>query len=275
MTTTRRSSGRERDPGRWPADTLAGRATAIEQRTEESPWADHEYVRGYGVLVLPFSAGDLLALRVAPQNPFAPYASVWHRSRGGEWSIFVDGPALETACPRYWGPVTRRTALASIEVTWTGPSTLRVAMDDPALEWTMTVATTPTRRLASALNAALPLWTWRRGPLLRAKEWLARRLLGVGDVQFGFTTPSDHDAVLVPEEEYVVDASEAVLEGRSLGEPVRLEANPTIGDVPLPTRPSFVIAQAHLGIADREGDVEYDGRTGPRGRGTSSAGDGS
>ncbi|MDQ4076252.1 MAG: hypothetical protein M3220_08395 [Chloroflexota bacterium] len=28
--------------------------------------------------------------------------------------------------------------------------------------------------------------------------------------------------------------------------------NPTIGDVPLPTRPTFVIGQAHARIKDRE-----------------------
>ena len=32
---------------------LAGTANAIEIRTETSPWADHEHVRGYVVLELP------------------------------------------------------------------------------------------------------------------------------------------------------------------------------------------------------------------------------
>jgi hypothetical protein len=202
-------------------------------------------------MVLPFSSGHLLALRVSPQNPFAPYVSVWHRPPEGEWSIYVDGPSLETACPRYWGPVTRQTGLTEIDVEWTGPDELRVEVDEPRLAWTMTVSAPLHRRVLFAADATFPLWTWRRGPLLRLREWMTRRLLDIGDVRFSFTTPSGHDTVFVPEEEYAITESEAVLDGRSLGEPVRLDENPTIGDVPLPTRPSFVVGQVHLRIDDR------------------------
>jgi hypothetical protein len=244
------SEARDRRSVRWPSRSPAGKAQAIEDRIEESPWADHEYVRGYGAFVLPFSSGHLLALRVALQNSFGPYVSVWHRDPGGAWSIFVDGPSLEAACPRYWGPATRRTAFADIEVDWTGPSDIGVEVDEPRLSWTMSMSAPPILRAANAVTAALPLWTWTVGPLVRAREWVASRFLGVGDVQFSFTTPSGHDTVLVPSAEYVVHESAAVLEGRSLGEPVRLEENPTIGGVALPTRPSFVFAEAHMGVLD-------------------------
>lgn len=245
-----RPSGRDRRTRRFPPGSLAERARAIVPRSDESPWADHEYQRGYAVMVLPFSSGHLLALRVSPQNPFAPYVSVWHRPPEGEWSIYVDGPSLETACPRYWGPVTRQTAFARIDVEWTGPDELRVEVDEPRLAWTMTVSAPLHRGMLFAADASLPLWTWRRGPLLRLREWMTRRLLDIGDVRLSFTTPSGHDTVFVPEEEYAITESEAVLDGRSLGEPVRLDENPTIGDVPLPTRPSFVVGQVHLRIED-------------------------
>ena len=238
---------------RWPSRSLAGKAQAIEDRIEESPWADHEYVRGYGVFVLPFSTGHLLALRVSPQNPFGPYVSVWHRDPGGAWSIFVDGPSLETACPRYWGPATERAEFATVDVSWTGPDALRVEVDEPALAWTMSMSAPPLNRMVNAVNATLPLWTWGLDPLVRAGEWVASRFLDVGDVRFSFTTPSGHDTVLVPAGEYVVHESEAVLEGRSLGDPVRLEGNPTIGGVALPSRPSFVFAEAHMGVVDPDG----------------------
>lgn len=247
--TEQRTAERER---RWPRNSLAAKAAAIESRVDESPWEDHEYVRGYGVMVLPFSSGHLLALRVSPQNPFAPYTSVWHRPPDGEWSIFVDGPSLEIACPRYWGPVAERTELANVEVTWTGPSELRVEVDEPSLTWTTSISAPTLRRAANEVNASLPLWTWKPDLLVRAKEWLARRVLGVGDIEFSFGTPSGHDTVLAPEEEYVISDAEAILNGRSLGEPVRLDENPTIGDVRLPTRPSFVFAQAHMRITDSE-----------------------
>lgn len=249
---TRRLVEGLRRTGRWTPPTLAEKAAAIETRADESPWTDHEYQRGYAVMVLPFSSGHLLALRVSPQNPFAPYVSVWHRDPGGEWSIFVDGPSLETACPRYWGPVTDRSEFAAIDVEWTGPGELRVGVDEPRLEWTMSISAPSYLRMGNALAASLPLWTWKRGPLLRLREWAVRRILDLGDVRLAFTTPSGHDTVFVPEEEYAIHESAALLDGRSLGEPVRLEENPTIGDVPLPTRPSFVIGQVHLRIADRD-----------------------
>jgi hypothetical protein len=43
-----------------------------------------------------------------------------------------------------------------------------------------------------------------------------------------------------------------VWEGHDLGEPVRLPTNPDIGGIPLPTRPTFVIGQAHARIKDPE-----------------------
>ncbi len=247
---TRRSDGRGRGSGRWTWSSLAGKATAIESRIDESPWPDHEYVRGYGVFVLPFSTGHLLALRVSPQNPFGAYVSVWHRPPDGEWSIFVDGPSLDTACPRYWGPATERARCSTIDVTWTGPNELRVDADEPRLEWTMSMSASPLVRMVNAVNSALPLWTWKPRPLVRAREWVARRVLDVGEIRFSFTTPSGHDTVLRPAAEYVIHESQAVLDGRTLGEPVRLDENPTIGGVPLPTRPSFVFAEAHMAIVD-------------------------
>ncbi len=47
--------------------------------------------------------GHVLALRVFPENDFAPYRSIWHRTPDGTWSIYVDGPRVDTACPRYFG----------------------------------------------------------------------------------------------------------------------------------------------------------------------------
>lgn len=249
---TRRLVGRDRTTSRGPSRSLAGKADAIEPRIEESPWADHEYVRGYAVMVLPFSSGHLLALRAWPQSSFGPYVSVWHRPPEGQWSMFVDGPSLETTCPRYWGPVTEQAALASIDVTWTGPNTLHVDVDEPRLVWTMSVSASPLLRKANAVSASLPLWTWKPKPLLWPREWMARRLLHMGDLEFSFRTPSGHDTVIMPEEVYFITKSEAILDGDSLGVPVGLDTNPTIGDVPLPTLPSFVIGQAHMRITDAD-----------------------
>lgn len=231
---------------------LARKANAIEPGTDTSPWPDHEHVFGYGALELPFSSGHLLGLRVWPRTDFTPWVSVWHRTPRGEWSIFNDGPSTETTCPRYWHPILERAELASIDIDWTGPNELQIEMDEPPLEWTMSMRAPSFLRALNAANAALPLWTWRPAPLLRLREWISKRLLGMGDVSLSFTSASGHEATIMPQEVYFVDHTSATFDGDNLGELVRLKTNPTIGDVPTPTRPVFVFGQAHMEIADPE-----------------------
>ena len=68
----------------------------------QAPWPGHEYVKGWGAFALPFDSGHVLALRVFPENDFGPYRTLWHHDPAGRWSIHVDGPRLDTACPRYY-----------------------------------------------------------------------------------------------------------------------------------------------------------------------------
>lgn len=74
---------------------------------------------------LPFDSGQYLALRVFPENGFSPYKTVWHRDPEGQWSIFVDGPRFDTACPRYYGPACTHIGHATIELP--GPDRGRCA----------------------------------------------------------------------------------------------------------------------------------------------------
>ncbi|MHB1008116.1 MAG: hypothetical protein ACYC1E_02510 [Propionibacteriaceae bacterium] len=60
---------------------------------------------------LPFDSGHVLALRVFPQGTFEPYRTLWHRTPAGSWSIFVEGPHLDHACPRYYGSACARTVM--------------------------------------------------------------------------------------------------------------------------------------------------------------------
>ncbi|MFE3326707.1 hypothetical protein [Streptomyces sp. NPDC059176] len=219
-----------------------------------APWADHEYVKGWGVFGLPFDSGHVLALRVFPENSFGPYRTVWHRDPLGNWTIHVDGARLDTACPRYYGAACARTGPARIEVTWTGPASLRVTMDAPPLDWTLTASSTPLLGFLNGIGAALPLGTWRCRSLVRARE-LAARALGMGRLQMTGVMPSGHTGTLMPRRMYYVDASRAVLDGADLGRPVRLRENPRIGDVPLPARGVLAVGQAVWEIRDR---AEYD-----------------
>ncbi len=231
---------------------LSKRVSEIEPRIGSSPWEDHEYVRGYSVMVAPFSSGDLLGLRVWPQSDFGPYVSVWHRTPDGDWSIYSDGLSLETTCSRYWNPAIQQASLTNIDVTWTGPNELRVEMGEPHFVWTMTISAPLFLRALNAVSSKLPLWSWKPGLLRWGREWMAKRLLGMGDIDFSFTMPSGQDTIIMPEEVFFIEESNAELNGRSLGDPVQLETNPTIGGVPLPTRSTFVLGQVHMETTDPE-----------------------
>jgi hypothetical protein len=225
--------------------------TAIHEDMGEAPWPDHEYVRGWGIFGLPFDSGHVLALRVFPQSSFGPYRTVWHRDPEGRWSIYADAPRVEHACPRYYGPACDYVGAARIDLEWTGPRTLHVRLDQPALDWTVTVTRSPLTGLLNPLSAVLPLATWRPRALVRARERLAQAL-GMGRLQMSGAMPSGHAGLLMPQRMYLVDRSDAALDGVDLGSPTRLADNPDIGGVPLPARGVLAIGQGMWSIRDPE-----------------------
>src|SRR5262247_3554783 len=103
---------------------LAAMLQGLPDVRGRAPWPGHEFVKGWGVFGLPFDSGHVLALRVFPHSTFGPYQTLWHRDPSGSWSIHVDGPALETACPRYYGPAVDHAGFAHIGLEWTGPASL-------------------------------------------------------------------------------------------------------------------------------------------------------
>ncbi len=228
---------------------LSARLSELPVVRGHAPWPGHEYVKGWGVFGLPFDSGHVLALRVFPEGDFGPYQTVWHRDPGGRWSMYVDGPRLDTACPRYFAAACQFTGYARIGLTWAGPATLRVSMDSPALEWTLTATSTRLLDLVNAMSAAMPLATWRLRSLVRARELLASAL-DMGQLRLSGTMPSGHTGTLMPKRMYFIDDSQATLDGADLGRPAHLRANPTIGGVPLPARGVLAIGQAVFKILD-------------------------
>jgi len=223
--------------------------TAIKPDMGEAPWPGHEYVRGWGIFGLPFDSGHVLALRVFPQGSFGPYRTLWHRDPGGRWSIHADAKYVTHASPRYYGPACEYVGAARIDLKWTGPRTLHVTVDQPALDWTVTAARSPLLGLLNPLSAAMPLSSWRPRALVRARERLAQAL-GMGRLQMSGVMPSGHTGLLMPQRMYLLDQSSAVLDGVNLGRPTRLRENPTIGGVALPARGVLAIGQAMWQISD-------------------------
>lgn len=229
---------------------LASRLSAVPAVRGRAPWAGFEYVKGWGIFGLPFDTGHVLALRVFPENDFGSYRTIWHRDPEGRWSIYVDGPRLDTACPRYYGAACASTGFARIGVTWTGPDRLHVTMDRPALDWSLHVRESLALRLLNPVSAALPLSSWRPHWLVRAREMLARAL-GMGDLRLSGVMPSGHRGILMPKQMYLIDSARASLDGIDLGSPVRLKDPPDIGGVPLPARGVLAIGGAMWGILDQ------------------------
>ena len=229
---------------------LADELARLPARRGRFPWADHEYVRGWGVFGLPFDSGHVLALRVFPDNDFAPYRTVWHRTPDGAWSIFVDAPRLDIACPRYYGAACRETALTHIDLDWIGPMSLHVSMTSPQLDWTVDASETPLLRVLNWISPRLPLWTWKPDWLVHAREVMARSILDMGTIRMRGVMPSGHTGTLMPERIYFIESSRATLEGVNLGRPTHLDHPPMIGDVTLPARGVLAVGQAAWKILD-------------------------
>ncbi|GAB3267752.1 hypothetical protein GCM10027449_00510 [Sinomonas notoginsengisoli] len=207
------------------------------------PWPGLEYVRGWGTFGLPFDSGHVLALRVFLQGTFGAYRTPWHRDPAGSWSIHVDGPRLETACPRYYGAACEFTGFSRISLEWEGPARLHVRMDEPALDWTVEATSSPLLDAVNMVSSRLPLATWRPDGLVRAREVMAR-WLGLANMVMRGVMPSGHSGTLMPSQMYFVNRSTAILDGLDLGRPVRVKANPLLGEVALPARGILAIGQA-------------------------------
>jgi hypothetical protein len=234
---------------------LSHETQVIAPRVRRSPLSGFEYVHGYGVFGAPFESGHVLALRVFPENDFAPYKTIWHRTPDGAWSIFVDAPRHDIACPRYFGAAASLVQSASIGITWTGPAELRVEMDTPMFTWNLSMTSSPILGLMNTVNPRFPEGIRRARGMLRAMESMADRVLGLGRVTLAGITPNGHRTMLLPERMFFLASSQAEFDGVDLGRPARGGACPTIGAMKLPSRPVFAIGRAYFELRD---PIEYE-----------------
>lgn len=229
---------------------LEAAAQSIEPRARPSPVDGSEYACGWGIYAHPFDSGHVLALRVFPENDFAPYRAIWHRTPEEEWTIYVDGPRLDTACPRYYGAAARDSRFAEISLDWTGPLDLTIEMDDPELVWTASMADSSLVDVVNAISTTVPEALARTRPLTQVMEWMGGTVFDLGSINLAGVTPNGQEAILLPRQLVPIASASAHFDGTDLGEPAKHAENPTIGELKLPARPILAIGKGYFTMED-------------------------
>lgn len=208
------------------------------------PTGAGERFSGYGVMGLPFRSGHVLAMRRFTATSVGPgYASVWHRSPAGEWSLYTDAP-LRQACPRYFGAAAARAVETEVRVVWVGPSRLEVAIPSLPLEWEVVVRSTSATRGMNAVARLLPVAAWRSPTVLAIMGALAGPLLGTGRLGLQGHVPNGQRFIANPQTVWAIGESRAVLAREDLGAPGPVRPQARLGDFRIPQRGMFAIGTA-------------------------------
>lgn len=210
----------------------------------EVPAGPGDRFAGYGVMGLPFASGHVLAMRRFPASSVGPgYTSVWHRDPGGEW-VFWQDQQPELGCARYFSHALAGARRAEIELAWTGPDTLDIAVPEAGLAWTSTLRATPVTRVLSAVGRRMPDPLWRSRPVLAAMGVMAGAALRAGRVGLTGRTPNGQHFVANPIQVWMVASATASVGGTDLGPPGPLADQSALGDFRIPQRGVFAIGRA-------------------------------
>jgi hypothetical protein len=198
---------------------------------------------------LPFASGHVLALRdIAAASIGTAYRSVWHRDPDGNWTFFSTvGP--ERACSRYFGAESRSEVVPEIEITWTGPATLRVRLGE-RLDWSLELGESAATSFLSRVGASLPSAAWRSDLMLGFMEPVISRVLHAGRIRLHGTTPNGQHFRAAPKRVWPVTASTAILDGVDLGVPGPVAEQARLGDLCLPQQGFFVAGTAEFEALD-------------------------
>lgn len=202
------------------------------------PGGEGDRLFGYAVYALPFSSGDVLALRRFPASSFGPpYTAVWHQDPDGRWILYADQPDAVT-CPRFFGASFHESHRARIRLAWTGPSQLGVRVDD-AIDWRVDLEATPVTRMMSAMGRSMPEAWGRSRAVLAPMSRLARPMLRAGRMRLAGHVPNGQRFLASPVEMWRVSASAARAGERDLGAPAPLARQAHLRDFWLTQRGLF------------------------------------
>jgi hypothetical protein len=216
----------------------------LEQGTE-LPSGNEERFTGYGVLGVPFTSGNLLAMRRFPASSLGEsYTSVWHRNSQGRWTIYTS-VAPQLACPRYFGSAIDEALVREIEITWTSPRDFTLSIEeDPGLEWHLSLGQTPATRLINAVVGVLPDALWRKEAVLKAMGKAGGLMLRAGRLPMAGQVPNGQRFVLNPKHIWMIQSSTARMAKQDLGRVGPLPVQTRLGDFWIPQRGMFVIGHA-------------------------------
>jgi hypothetical protein len=215
------------------------------EQDAQLPSGNEERFVGYGVMGVPFTSGDLLAMRRFPASSLGEgYTSVWHRDPQGRWTIYTDVPP-QLSCPRYFGSAVGEAVVREIEIAWTGPRDFTVSIeDDPGLDWHFSLTETPATRLMNAMGGVLPDALWRKEAVLKPMGKAASLVLRAGRLGLAGQVPNRQRFIANPMRIWAIQSSTAKMGEQGLGEVSPLPVQTRLGDFWIPQRGIFAIGRA-------------------------------
>jgi hypothetical protein len=200
---------------------------------------------GYAIMGVPFQSAHLLALRRFSASSIGPaYTAVWHRNPSGAWT-FYSTVAPDLSCARYFGAQVARNVVAPIEIAWVDSTRLRVVVGS-AIEWHVALNTSLATWALSAIARAIPERACHMTVLLRFMSVAARMTLNAGPLNFAGHTPNGHRFLANPRRVWLVESSDAIVDGVSLGPIGPLTTQASLGDLLLPQRGLFTLGRSHF-----------------------------
>jgi len=169
---------------------------------------------------------------------------VWHRDPAGHWT-FYSTIAPDVSCARYFGQQVERNVVSPIGITWENDRQFRVVIGT-AFDWRVTLRASLPTRLLNAAAGAIPERAWQVPAVLRLIAMAANATLGVGRMNLTGLTPNGQRFIANPRRVWLIDESEAVVEGVALGPVVRTRRQASLGDLLLPRKGLFAIARARF-----------------------------
>lgn len=204
----------------------------------ELPDDPAEHFAGYAVLGLPFTSGHYLAFRDFPVSSVGPgYRSVWHRTPGGQWTIYAN-TAPEFSCARYFGAAVHHTVETDVDIQWSGPFTALITVPG-VIDWRLELGTSAATSMLTAMAVRMPESLWRNELVLRAMGTFAGPLLNAGKMKVSGVVPNGQTFQAQPRQLWLVTDSQATILGEDAGQPGALEVQDHLADFWLPQRGLF------------------------------------